>query len=49
MNGRAEHRELLEAKKKRLYELQLREALMGYDTPIHYLTEMKNSKRKSRG
>jgi hypothetical protein len=46
MNERTELRKLLEAKKKRLYELQLREALMGYDTPIHNLTEMKKLKEE---
>jgi len=39
MNER-ELRELLKAKKKRLYELQLKEAQRGYDTPIDILTEM---------
>lgn len=46
MNERAEPRELLKAKKERLHELQCKEALMGYDTPIHNLTEIKKIKEE---
>jgi hypothetical protein len=46
MNERVELRELLEAKKKRLYELQLKEASMGIHTPIHDLIEMKKLKEE---
>jgi hypothetical protein len=45
MNERAE---LLKAKKERLYELQRKEALMGYDTPVHNLTEIKKIKEEIR-
>jgi orotidine-5'-phosphate decarboxylase len=46
MDERAELRELFEAKKKRLYELQRKEARMGYDTPVHNLTEIKEIKEE---
>ncbi len=46
MNEIAKLRELLKAKEKRLYELQLKEAQKGYDTPIDILTEMEKIKEE---